>query len=84
MNQIINMIIRQVMRQLVNRGINAGFDKASRMGKRRAAPRGEIDDYGNPVEPQMTREERRAKRQARQNAGAVNQSAKALGRISKL
>lgn len=67
MNQIMNMIMRQVMRQLVNRGVSAGMNKASQLGKGRAQPQGEIDDYGNPV-AQVTdqqRAERRAIRQAR-------------------
>lgn len=89
MNQIINMIIRQVMNQLVRRGVSAGFDQAGKIGKRRQQqqPRGEIDDYGNPVQPQMTREERQARRQARQqrrlNTGNAKQSMKAVRRTTK-
>ncbi len=83
MNQIINMIIRQVMHQLVRRGVNAGFDQASKMGKRRQQPQGEIDDYGNPTEPKLTPEERRARREARQTAGHAKQSMKTLRRFSK-
>ncbi|MGJ5620616.1 hypothetical protein [Sulfitobacter sp. MF3-043] len=87
MNQIINMIIRQVMNQLVRRGVNAGFDQAGKIGKRRQQPQGEIDDYGNPAQPQLTREERQARRQARQqrhlNTGNAKQSMKAMRRIMK-
>ncbi|MGJ8625313.1 MAG: hypothetical protein ACSHXB_00020 [Sulfitobacter sp.] len=87
MNQIINMIIRQVMNQLVRRGVSAGFDQAGKIGKRRQQPQGAIDDYGNPVQPQMTREERQARRQARQerqlNTGNAKQSMKAVRRATK-
>ncbi len=89
MNQIINMIIRQVMNQLVRRGVSAGIDQAGKIGKRRQQqPQGEIDDYGNPVQqPQMTREERQARRQARQqrrlDTGNAKQSMKAVRRMSK-
>ncbi len=75
MNQLINMIIRQVMNQLVRRGVSAGFDQASKMGKRRKQqPMGEIDDSGNPTQPQQQkltpeqRQQRRALRQQRRQA----------------
>jgi hypothetical protein len=89
MNQIINMIIRQVMNQLVRRGVSAGFDQAGKIGQRRQQqPQGEIDDYGNPVQPQMTKEERQARRQARQqrrlDTGNAKQSMKAVRRITRL
>lgn len=87
MNQIINMIIRQVMNQLVRRGVSAGIDQASKIGKRRQQPQGEIDDYGNPVQPQMTREERQSRRQARQqrqlDTGNAKQSMKVMRRATK-
>lgn len=77
MSQIINIIIRQVMNQLVRRGVNAGFNQAAKVGKRhKQQPQGEIDDYGNPVQPQMTqeqRQQRRAHRQARQEARAAKE-----------
>lgn len=84
MNQIINMIIRQVMNQLIRRGVNAGFDKLGTKGAKRAQadlPPDALDDYGNPVAPQMTREERRQQRHARQQARQVKQSMKAMRRI---
>ncbi len=85
MNQIINMIIRQVMNQLIRRGMNAGFD---RMGSRKQrgqanVPPDALDDYGNPVQPQMTQEERRQKRAARQNAKRAQQSMKAARRLNR-
>ena len=85
MNQIINMIIRQVMNQLVRRGVNAGFDQASKIGNRKqwAVPPDALDDFGNPVAPQMSREERQQQRQARQSAKRAQQSLKAVRRISK-
>ena len=87
MNQIINMIIRQVTRQLVNRGVKAGFNQAGKIGKRKQQPQGEIDDYGNPVQPQLSQEERQARRQARQdrrlNTGNAKQSMKVMRRMSK-
>lgn len=87
MNQIINMIIRQVMNQLVRRGVSAGFNQAGKMGKRRPQQQGEIDDYGNPVQPQLTPEERQARRQMRQqrrlDTGNAKQSMKAVRRMTK-
>ncbi len=80
MNQIINMIIRQVTRQLVRRGVDAGIDQASKIGKRRQQPQGEIDDYGNPVQPQGTRQPRQ---QQRLDSGNVKRSMKAMRRMSK-
>ena len=87
MNQIINMIIRQVMNQLVRRGVSAAFDQASKIGKRKQQPMGEIDDYGNPTQPQMTQEERQARREMRQqrrlDTGNAKQSMKAVRRMTK-
>ncbi len=87
MNQIINMIIRQVMNQLVRRGINAGINQAGKMGKRKQQPQGEIDDYGNPVQAQLTPEERQARRAARQerrlDTGNAKQSMKVMRRMNK-
>tara|TARA_R110002072_G_scaffold86261_4_gene194763 strand:- start:681 stop:947 length:267 start_codon:yes stop_codon:yes gene_type:complete len=87
MNQIINMIIRQVMNQLVRRGVSAGLNQAGKMGKRRPQQHGEIDDYGNPVQPQLTPEERQARRQMRQqrrlDTGNAKQSMKAVRRMTK-
>lgn len=88
MNQIINMIIRQVMNQVVRRGVSAGFDQAGKMGKRRKQPpQGEIDDYGNPTQPQLTPEERQARRKMRQqrrlDTGNAKQSMKAMRRMNK-
>jgi hypothetical protein len=84
MNQIINMIIRQVMHQLVRRGVSAGFDKASAMGQRRKGqqlPPDALDDYGNPIAPQLTPEERRQERHARQQARQAKQSMKVMRRV---
>ena len=79
MNQIINMIIRQVMNQLINRGVRAGFDKAGQVGQRRK--QAQLDDA---PQPQMTKEERQANRQARQQAKRMRQSATTASRIPKL
>ncbi|MGC1502919.1 MAG: hypothetical protein WA782_02145 [Sulfitobacter sp.] len=84
MNQIINMIIRQVMNQLIRRGINAGFDRAGLAGQRRKGqpmPPDALDDYGKPIAPQLTQEERRQERYAGQQARQLKQAMKVLGRI---
>ncbi|KHA52607.1 hypothetical protein [Sulfitobacter geojensis] len=89
MNQIINMIIRQVMHQLVRRGVSAGFDKASEIGQRRKGqgrnaqqlPPDALDDYGNPIAPQLTPEERRQQRHARQQARQAKQAMKVMRRV---
>ena len=86
MNQIINMIIRQVMNQLIRRGINAGFDRAGQMGQRRKQqnlPADALDDYGNPVQQQLTPEERRQQRHARQQARQQRQQMKALRKMNR-
>ena len=83
MNQIINMIIRQVMNQLIRRGVSAGFDQAGKMGKRRQQPMGEIDDYGNPTQPQLTPEERQQRRAMRQQRRQAKQAMKVTRRMSK-
>jgi hypothetical protein len=86
MNQIINMIIRQVMHQLVRKGVSAGFDQAAKVGQRRKQqPMGEIDDYGNPVQPQqqLTPEERQARRAMRQERRRAKQTMQATRRVTK-
>jgi hypothetical protein len=72
MNQIINMFLKLIMRKVMSKGIDAGIKGATGMArKRKRAPVGEIDDYGNPTGQQDTSErdriraERRAKRAAR-------------------
>ena len=52
MNQVINMIIRQVMNRLIRSGVNTGMNAGSNMlkGRKKPAPHGQIDDYGNPVD----------------------------------
>ncbi|MEW9918701.1 hypothetical protein AB2B41_03745 [Marimonas sp. MJW-29] len=86
MNQIINMIIRQVTRQLISRGINAGFDKMGQMNAQRRTldlPPDALDENGNPVEPQISREERRQQKLARQQAKRAKQSMKAMRKITR-
>jgi hypothetical protein len=83
MNQIINMIIRQVMNQLIRKGISAGMNKAGNMGKRREQPMGEIDDYGNPTQPQLTPEERQARREMRQQRRQAKQAMKVTRRVGR-
>ena len=85
MNQIINMIIRQVMNQLIRKGVSAGINQAGKMGKRRQQPMGEIDDYGNPVQPQdqLTPEERQQRRAMRQERRRHKQAMHATRKISK-
>lgn len=82
MNQIINMIIRQVMRQLVNRGVNAGFNQASKMGKRKQQPMGEIDDHGNRIDPNAP-QTRGNQPDMRAQSRQAKQSMKVMRRISK-
>ncbi|MFK7835144.1 MAG: hypothetical protein AB8B60_02885 [Sulfitobacter sp.] len=89
MNQIINMIIRQVMNQLIRRGVSAGFNKAGEMGQRRKMqnlPPDALDDHGNPVNPQqeLTPQERRQQRAARQQARQARMAMKAGQRMNKL
>ncbi|MCX7559561.1 hypothetical protein OS190_08250 [Sulfitobacter sp. F26204] len=84
MNQIINMIIRQVMNQLVRRGINAGIDKAGQMGQRRKAqqlPPDALDDYGNPLRPEVTRQDRNHQQRSRQQARQQRQQMKLIRRL---
>ncbi|GAA6175142.1 hypothetical protein [Sulfitobacter pacificus] len=84
MNQIINMIIRQVTNQLIRRGVNAGFDKASQLGQGRkgqSLPADMVDDYGNPIPPKPTQEERRRARHARQQARQAKQAMKVMRRV---
>lgn len=86
MDRIINMIIRQVMNQLIRRGVNAGFDRigGQRRGQQKMPPDA-IDGHGNPVgEPQeMTPEERRQRRAARQEARRARQAMKAARKVTK-
>ena len=87
MNQIIRIIVHQVMRQLISRGINAGFDMAGEMNQRRKQqnlPPDTLDDYGNPAQPELTREERRQQRQARQQQRQTRQQMKALRKVGRL
>lgn len=73
MNQIINMVMKILMRKVVSKGIDAGFNKASSMrgGRKQPQPRGDIDDYSNPVRSGPTKEEVRAASRAKrqQNNG---------------
>ena len=82
MNQIINMIVRQVMRQLVNRGVNAGFNHASKLGKRKQQPGGEIDDHGNRIDSDPS-QRRGNQPDMRAQSRQAKQSMKAMRRISK-
>jgi hypothetical protein len=82
MNQIINMIVRQVMRQLVNRGVNAGFNQASKVGRRKQQPQGEIDDHGNFIDPDA-QQQRGSQPDMRAQSRQAKQSMKVMRRISK-
>ena len=88
MNQIINIIIRQVMNQLIRRGVSAGFNQAGKLGKRRQQqPEDGNDASGTPTQPQLTPEERQARRKMRQQrrlgTGNAKQSMKAMRRMNK-
>ena len=83
MNQIVNMIIRQVMNQLIHRGVRAGFDQVGKAGDRRKKQQHVTDELGNTVSPEMTPEERRANRAARQHAREAKQRMKTMRRVSK-
>ena len=67
-NQLINMLIRRFSRIAMNKGINAGIDMASRRGR----PEGE-----------MTPEDRKLARQAKQSARRARQAAKLTRRMGR-
>ncbi|KIN72851.1 hypothetical protein [Sulfitobacter guttiformis] len=71
MNQIINMFLRIIMRKVMSKGIDAGINKASSMRngrKQQQQPKGEIDDYGNPVQRGPSQQEVRAARRAKRES----------------
>jgi hypothetical protein len=67
-NYLINMLIRRFSRMAMNKGIDASIDYASRRGR----PDGE-----------MTPEERKVARQAKQSARRARQAAKLTRRMGR-
>lgn len=72
LNQIINMVVRILMRKAIHKGVNAGIGAASDFSRRRNAAKGGAEQprqkAGN--QPQMTEQQRQAKRAVKMTSRA--------------
>lgn len=89
LNQIVNMVLRMLMRQAVNRGVNAGISAVSNRSRRPVQQNRhaelnhpEDDDAPQPQQqatnrPQLTPEQRKARREVRMARRAARENDKA-------